>query len=701
LESIISRLQADGYRISDFVPDGKFHRFQLDQNDHRKSGFYVAYRNFVQTTGEEYYFVVYGSWRDGLDNAKRLSTLTGGLSPAETKTQQDQIRKMQREAEKLRESEHDHAAFEAQKKWNTLSVNGESDYLKRKQIAGAELGIRYDNFYGDIYVPVRDEKGKLWSLETIKYDGAKLSHPGGRKQACFHLIGSELGPRIFIAEGFATASSIHLATSETVVCTFGSAGLKRVAATLRKNYPERELIICGDLDRPNTDSSRIAAQQAGEIAACNIVFPTFTTGHGKDFNDLHCTEGLDAVKAQLSTELQEIKEFSPTQGIYPDENERGKRLSTLRNVKELIRRLNITVRYDVISKSVKISIPNLTTSIDNEIIVKHTFISDWCKRVQIPTESLNSQIPALADQNLYNPVASWIESEAWDGVSRLPEFYETIQSNEKTLKEILIRKWLLSAVAGLYEEHGVYAGGVLVLQGQQYTGKTAWFKSLVPKSTGLEVLAEGVTLRPDDKDSVYHAISHWLVELGELDATFRKADIAQLKSFLTKTKDTIRLPYAERESNFVRRTVFFASVNETNFLNDPTGSRRFWTLPCEGINYNHGINMQQLWAEVAEMYRGGDTWILTKEEDAMLNEHNIQFQGIDPIEERIRDYYAWEAPKDRVIIDRQNATAVCISIGILNPSRADVRAATQAIHRISKQKPQRMREFNMPRLRNA
>ena len=75
-----------------------------------------------------------------------------------------------------------------------------------------------------------------------------------------------------------------------------------------------------------------------------------------------------------------------------------------------------------------------------------------------------------------------------------------------------------------FSDRGVAAQGILVLQGAQNIGKTTWLKKLV--KGGPDVFLEGAVLQPDNKDSVLRVISHWIVELGELDATFRKADLS-------------------------------------------------------------------------------------------------------------------------------------------------------------------------------
>src|SRR5690606_1586799 len=139
----------------------------------------------------------------------------------------------------------------------------------------------------------------------------------------------------------------------------------------------------------------------------------------------------------------------------------------------------------------------------------------------------------------------------WDGHSRLEQFYDTItaanqdQPGVEHLKQTLMRRWMIACVAAAYMPDGISSPGVLTLQGDQYLGKTKWFKSLVPES--LDLVVDGKILRPDDKDSVKQCVSYWLVELGELDSTFRKSDVAQLKAFLTKRSDTLRMAYARRE----------------------------------------------------------------------------------------------------------------------------------------------------------
>ena len=162
-----------------------------------------------------------------------------------------------------------------------------------------------------------------------------------------------------------------------------------------------------------------------------------------------------------------------------------------------------------------------------------------------------------------------------DGVDRLPEFLNSLTTEEAQLRDMLLKKWLVSEGSGR-ETNGVELEGIPVLQGAQGLGKTLWFKRLCDYNKGW--LLEGATLNPSDKDSVKRAVSHWIVELGEIESTFKKSDIDQPKAFVTAKTDELRLPYDRAFTTYQRRTAFYASVNAREFLTDTSGNRRFWVL---------------------------------------------------------------------------------------------------------------------------
>ena len=140
-----------------------------------------------------------------------------------------------------------------------------------------------------------------------------------------------------------------------------------------------------------------------------------------------------------------------------------------------------------------------------------------------------------------------------------------------------------------------------------------------------------------NKDSILGAITNWVVEIGELESSFRK-DIDRLKGFLTTDFDRVRRPYDRRESEYPRRTVFVATVNGMNFLSDPTGNTRWWTIAVADLNFRHDIDMQQLFAQLAVEVDRSAQWWLTRDEEERLEAWNRRHRTVSAIAEKLADF---------------------------------------------------------------
>lgn len=308
------------------------------------------------------------------------------------------------------------------------------------------------------------------------------------------------------------------------------------------------------------------------------------------------------------------------------------------NVEFLLKSYDITVHYDVIQKRTVIDPLGWEGSPDNRDNVAMSIIVSLAETNNVQRSGIEEQVLAIGDRNLFNPAADWITSKPWDGQDRLPSFYATLTTEEGfpvELKEVLLYKWLLSIVAAACMARNFKARGVLTLQGAQGLGKSTWVGNLVSDPDVREMVVKlDHHLDPHDKDSVLGAITNLIVEIGELDSSFRK-DIARLKGFITRDSDKVRRPYARTASEYPRRTVFAATVNDRNFLVDETGNSRFWTLPLVAIKYAHDIDMQQVFAQLQVDLEGGAQWWLTAEEDALLAESNRGHQSISFIREAV------------------------------------------------------------------
>ena len=368
---------------------------------------------------------------------------------------------------------------------------------------------------------------------------------------------------------------------------------------------------------------------------------------------------------------------------------------TVGNLRHVLAKGQITVRYNMIKKEMEILHPNHQGTIENALNVTASKIVSLVAAHGMSTKHVDEFLLVLADENPFNPAANWIQSKPWDGVDRLPEFYETLQVEDgydTAFRNVLMKKWMLSATAAAILPTGFKTRGVLTLQGAQGIGKTSWLKSLVPDP----VLADSLVrldhhLDGGNKDSVLAAIRHWLVEIGELGSTFKR-DVERLKGLLTNDIDKIRVQYAKQESTYPRRTVFIATVNDDSFLVDGTGNRRWWTIRIASINYTHDIDMQQLFAQMAQELADGEQWWLDGPEEEILDTINRQHMASSVVRDLVLSCI------DHDVTDRSGSptftpTELLKHVEIANPSNAQVRECGQLLRELYGE-PKRIRGIN-------
>lgn len=338
---------------------------------------------------------------------------------------------------------------------------------------------------------------------------------------------------------------------------------------------------------------------------------------------------------------------------------------TLENVNHLLRECGVIAAYDVIKKHVQLK--------RGARVLEECDLQSLANLNGMGSNLFLDFVGTIARRNAVNPVANWIAARQWDGVDRLPAFYATVAVQEgfpEKARDFVLLRWGLSCVAAALVEDRFGGRGVLTFQGGQGIGKTRWLKRLVPEPMTNEWVKLDHQLDGNNKDSLFGAVTHWIVEIGELDSSFRK-DVGRLKGTLTRDCDKLRLPYARSPIELKRRTVFAATVNEWNFLVDPTGNTRWWTIPVEKLDHEHDLDMQQVFAQLAARFREGEQWWLDEGEQAILDSLNSNHQAMSVIEERLRERIDRDA-KNPIAM---TATKVLEEIGMRHPSNTQAKEA--------------------------
>jgi putative DNA primase/helicase len=315
---------------------------------------------------------------------------------------------------------------------------------------------------------------------------------------------------------------------------------------------------------------------------------------------------------------------------------------TTENFHAILAHHGIKVSHNTMSHDYDLYIPGSSEwFMDTMANDQRTMLRDLMAKYGMPMNRVDEYVSYIGGQNAYHPVERMLNGIDWDGEDRLTPVLECLQLNDPDatlMRDKLVTTWLMSALAVIGDYGNNPPRGVLVLAGPQHCGKTSFFRTISPPFT----FGEGLHLDVHNKDSLVQSVKYWIVELGELDATFKKSDIAALKAHISNTSDEIRLPYAVKANKWQRRTVYGATVNRVDFLQDYTGNTRFWPVEVTGVDLPvleklmAGTGQAQFWAQLSEMHKSGHPYLLTAKEVKKLEDHNSDFREVRAEEEQLR-----------------------------------------------------------------
>lgn len=212
----------------------------------------------------------------------------------------------------------------------------------------------------------------------------------------------------------------------------------------------------------------------------------------------------------------------------------------------------------------------------------------------------------IAERRAYHPVRDYLDGLSWDGVPRIDIWLiDYLGAPDTPLMRAFGRKILCAAVRRVREPGGKF-DSMLILQGAQGVGKSSAVAALCPDPSWF---TDQVEVGADAKTTIEKTSGAWIVEMPELDGMGRK-DAARVKSFVTTRVDKARLSYARLAIERPRQFVLVGTTNESAYLSDTTGNRRFWIVPV-GRADPAGIASvrDQLWAEAAHVEPEEPLWL--------------------------------------------------------------------------------------------
>lgn len=300
---------------------------------------------------------------------------------------------------------------------------------------------------------------------------------------------------------------------------------------------------------------------------------------------------------------------------------------------------------------------------DNDTNYVKAFLEKHPYRIK-KRDVVDAALALASKEQGFHPVQDYINSLHWDGVPRVEDCLVRYFGAEDTpYTRVVTRKFFVGGVARVMEP-GIKWDNVLVLTGAQGSGKST-FAYRISKGWYTDSLTS-----MQGKEGMEAVQGKWVVELGELSA-MKKADLEHAKAFVTSQFDKFRPAYGRRNVTFPRQCVFIGTTNETEFLKDLTGNRRWWPVAvrprkateCMFDHLTPAV-VDQMWAEAHQLWALGEELYLTPEEDAsakVVQERHVELPPMSALierwlEEKVPpDWHSWNE-EQRNLWQGENAT---------------------------------------------
>jgi hypothetical protein len=511
-------------------------------------------------------------------------------------------------------------------------------YLKGRGIGGAsnskEADVRLHGAVpdGDVGRPAlifacREQPGhKLRAIQRIYLSDdlsakASIKVPKralGAYKGCAIWLGSETDTLV-IVEGPEDGLSLREAGCSFVACAITAGNLANLAIPAAV----KRVVLFQDNDEAGEKGAKTAAAKyASQGLEALIAKPPLPI---KDANDLLRERGADAVKQAIADpkrfvlQTENVLQGRSQSGSSKEKDRdfitdaKGNIVATNKhNIRLAIEKLGASIRWNEFTHQ-----PFLSTSknpkpcfmsdddfVDLRLEIQENFLFLPSKDYFIDV------VKNIARANKFHPVRERFNALQWDGEARIDEFFITYAGAEDTeLNRAVSRKFFIAGICRIYQS-GCKFETMLVLEGDQGTGKSTLFKLLAMLE---EFFSDDFPLGGDAKQTIEQTRGKFLIECAELKG-MKASDVTKVKAQLSRTHDYARLAYDRVASEVPRQFLLAGTTNNKKYLKDETGDRRFWPMETGEICLSEitPALVEQLWAEAKVYAEAGEALVIDR-----------------------------------------------------------------------------------------
>lgn len=523
-QDVVEQLQAAGLcgrGIDDGLVVGRMMRCRVE-GDRERRGWYILHEMQFES-GDLVLVGSFGVWRGNDNGAQKIELRSQPLTGEQKTALRKRLAEDRKRAKAARQREADRAAQRAAAAWDKCQPTGDSPYLTKKGVQSH--GCRFSPS-GALVLPVMDAAGIVHGLQIIRPPGqgrrlGKEFWPGGvAKQGHFMLIGMP-HDIVLVAEGYATAASLHEATGLPVAVAFDAGNLVPVVAALHKRYRRTRILVCADDDslqkcrackervnlaeHPDTcphcgqpHQAKNAGVMSATAAALEVaggwVKPVFTDQCGRvakfmergtrlsDFNDLHAAEGLHVVRQQVEARLSELGWDTPPRapsGPAPTGGKGKEELKPIASLNQMLKRFALIYAgggavFDR-EEHLRLSLSDM-----RDACLSRQLHRAWAEHPdrEIVRSTAVGFDPAGEDPNITcNLWAGWPTEPSPGRCEKLLDLLRHMCSADKHPEQLY--QWVLRWIAYPIQHPGAKMKTALVIHGPQGTGKNMFFEALM------------------------------------------------------------------------------------------------------------------------------------------------------------------------------------------------------------------------------
>ena len=264
----------------------------------------------------------------------------------------------------------------------------------------------------------------------------------------------------------------------------------------------------------------------------------------------------------------------------------------------------------------------------------------------VSSQKIDDALALDVEKHSFHPIQNYLKSLSWDGQARIDTLLiDYFGADDNSYTRAAIRKTLCAAVTRVFHP-GAKFDMVLVLVGKQGTYKSTFVRKL-----GMDWFSDTFSTF-QGKESFEQLRGAWLVEMAELSG-LKKAEVETIKQFISKCDDMYRPAYGRTVETYRRQCVFFGTTNDSDFLHDPSGNRRFNPINIHSEKATKSVRddltqseIDQIWAEACYLVKQGEKLYFDDEESELAKESQAEHSAVDERTGLVEKYLEKLLPAD-------------------------------------------------------